>query len=90
MTLAQAIKQQILVNLERSSRTASSKVISRRPWEGPLSNPPTAGYPFALVGMPRVANDMEDNANNLRTYRFDILFVVNYENMPDMTSPSRA
>ena len=35
--------------------------------------------------MPRVANDMEDNVTNIRTYRFDILFVVNYENMPDMT-----
>jgi hypothetical protein len=26
--------------------------------------------------MPRIASDFEDQANNMRTYRFDILFVL--------------
>ena len=86
MTLAQAIKQQILVNLETLVTNGVIKgYLAVDRGKDPYSNPPTAGYPFALVGMPRVANEMEDQANNLRTYRFDILFVINYENMPDMT-----
>ena len=86
MTLAQAIKSQILVNLQTLVTNGVIKgFIAVDKGKDPYSNPPTAGYPFALVGMPRVANDMEDQANNLRTYRYDILFVINYENMPDMT-----
>lgn len=86
MTLAQAIKQQILVNLETLVTNGVIKgYLAVDRGKDPYSNPPTAGYPFALVGMPRVANEMEDQANNLRTYRYDILFVINYENMPDMT-----
>src|SRR5580704_3851210 len=30
-------------------------------------------------------NDMEDNVTNIRSYRFDVLFVVNYENIADPT-----
>lgn len=86
MTLAQAIKSQILVNLQALVDSGVIKgFISVDRGKDPYTNPPTAGYPFALVGMPRVANDMEDTGSNLRTYRFDILFVLNYENMPDMT-----
>src|SRR5271170_1506952 len=86
LALSQAIKQQIIVNLQTLVTNGVIKgFISVDRGKDPFSNPPTAGYPFALVGMPRVANDMEDTANNLRTYRFDILFVINYENMPDMT-----
>jgi hypothetical protein len=86
MTLSQLIKQQIIVNLQTLVTKGVIKgFIAVDHSKDPYSSPPTAGYPFALIGMPRVANDMEDQANNLRTYRFDILFVVNYENMPDMT-----
>jgi hypothetical protein len=88
MTLSQAIKQQIIINLE-SLQTAGviRSYLSLDRGKDPLSkdNAPPNGYPFALVGMPRVANDMLDTANNIRTYRFDILFVINYENMGDMT-----
>jgi hypothetical protein len=85
-TLSQAIKQQILVNLETLVTNGVIKgFISVDRGKDPFTNPPTAGYPFALVGMPRVANDMEDTVSNQGTYRFDILFVLNYENMPDMT-----
>ena len=86
LTLSQAIKQQIIVNLQTLVTNGVIKgFLTVDRGKDPFSTPPTAGYPFALVGMPRVANDMEDTANNLRTYRFDILFVSNYENMPDMT-----
>jgi hypothetical protein len=87
MTLAQAIKQQIVANLQTlQTNGVINSFISLDRGKDPLSkdNAPPSGYPFALVGMPRVANDMEDNQNNIRTYRFDILFVVNYENMADM------
>lgn len=86
MTISQAIKTQIIVNLEALVTNGVIKgFIAIDKGKDPYSNPPTAGYPFALIGMPRVANDMEDTGSNMRTYRYDILFVVNYENMPDMT-----
>jgi hypothetical protein len=88
MTLAQAIKTQILVNLEalKTAGVINSFVALDR-GKDPLNkdNAPPTGYPFALVGMPRVANDMEDTASNIRTYRFDILFVANYESLEDST-----
>ncbi|AVT83667.1 hypothetical protein RPYSC3_48070 [Rhodopseudomonas palustris] len=50
----------------------------------PLQAPPQ-GYPFAIVGMPKVGNKEEDSANNTRKYHWEILFVFSYENMPDPT-----
>jgi hypothetical protein len=86
MTLSQNIKQQIIVNLETLVTNGVIKgFLTVDRGKDAYANPPTAGYPFALIGMPRVSNDMEDNVSNQRTYRFDILFVINYENMPDMT-----
>jgi hypothetical protein len=88
VTLAQAIKQQILVNLQTlvTNGVINSYVALDR-GKDPLSkdNAPPSGYPFAIVGMPRVANDMEENTTNIRSYRFDILFVTNYESLPDPT-----
>ena len=84
LTLAQNIKTQIIVNLQALKANGviqSFETLDKG--KDPISMTPTDGYPFALVGMPRVSNDMEDNVTNLRTYRFDILFVVNYENMTD-------
>jgi hypothetical protein len=87
LTLAQAIKQQIVLNLQtlQNNGVINSFVALDR-GKDPLGadNAPPSGYPFAIVGMPRVANDMEDTANNIRSYRFDILFVVSYENMTDI------
>lgn len=42
----------------------------------PLADTPPSGYPFAIVGMPRLTSDFEDEATNMVTYRFDILFVA--------------
>lgn len=75
--LAKPIKQQILVNLKAlvdAGVLNSYYSLDKSP--NPLDTPPTAGYPFAIVSMPRVSADFEDQANNLREYRFDILFVL--------------
>jgi hypothetical protein len=86
MTLAQAIKQQIILNLKTLvTNGVISSFVGVDTGKDPITMTPPNGYPFAIVGMPRVANDMEDQASNLRTYRFDILFVVNYENIADPT-----
>jgi hypothetical protein len=85
MTLAQNIKTQILVNLQALVNNGVIKsFVALDKGKDPLTAPPS-GYPFALVGMPRVANDMEENTMNIRSYRFDILFVINYENLADPT-----
>src|SRR5882762_3128821 len=76
--LAKPIKQQILANLQTlvtNGTINSFYSIDANP--NPLSMQPTGGYPFAIVGMPRIASDFEDQATNIRTYRFDILFVLN-------------
>jgi hypothetical protein len=84
LTLAQAIKQQIIVNLQTlQTNGVINSFVAIDKGKDPITTTPPSGYPFAIVGMPRVANDMEDTATNIRTYRFDILFVVNYENIPD-------
>ena len=73
--LASPIKQQILVNLQALKAAGvlnSYYSIDQNP--NPLTIEPTAGYPFAIVGMPRIASDFEDQASNRREYRFDILF----------------
>lgn len=75
--LAKPIKQQILVNLQAlvaAGRINSFYAIDANP--NPLTMEPTVGYPFAIVGMPRIASDFEDQATNLRNYRFDVLFVL--------------
>src|SRR5687767_4771446 len=82
--IASAIKSQILVNLKAlvtAGAINSYYSIDLRP--NPLTIEPTAGYPFAIVGMPRIASDFDDQAHNLRTYRFDILFVLDPANMAD-------
>jgi hypothetical protein len=75
--LAKPIKQQILVNLQ--ALVAAGNINSFYAIDtsvDPLSIQPTAGYPFAIVGMPKITSDFEDQANNIRTYRFDVLFVI--------------
>jgi hypothetical protein len=75
--LAKPIKQQILVNLKAlvtAGNINSFYAIDANP--NPLSMQPPAGYPFAIVGMPRISSDFEDQVSNIRTYRFDVLFVL--------------
>jgi hypothetical protein len=74
--LAKPIKQQILVNLQALVTAGfinSYYSLDQNP--DPFTTA-TGGYPFAIVGMPRVASDFEDQATNRREYRFDILFVL--------------
>ena len=86
LTLSQAIKQQIVVNLQALvTKGVINSYVAIDKGKDPITTAPPNGYPFALVGMPRVANDMEDNVTNIRSYRFDVLFVVNYENIADPT-----
>jgi hypothetical protein len=76
--IAKPIKQQILVNLQALVAAGSINsfyAIDANPQ--PFAIEPTAGYPFAIVGMPRSTADYEDQATNKRIYRFDILFVLN-------------
>jgi hypothetical protein len=75
--LAKPIKEQILVNLQALVTAGKiNSFISLDQNPNPLTMTPPNGYPFAIVGMPRIASDFEDQANNQRTYRFDILFVL--------------
>jgi hypothetical protein len=75
--LASPIKTQIVANLQALVTAGFiNSFVSLDKSPNPLADTPTAGYPFAIVGMPRVASDFEDQANNRREYRFDILFVV--------------
>jgi hypothetical protein len=81
--LASPIKQQILVNLQALVTAGvinSFYSLDKNP--NPLTDVPTAGYPFAIVGMPKIASDFEDQATNLRQYRYDLLFVLNPTDLP--------
>jgi hypothetical protein len=81
--LASPIKQQILVNLQALQTAGvinSFYSVDLNP--NPLTMQPATGYPFAIVGMPRVASDFEDQATNRREYRYDILFVVDPAALP--------
>lgn len=78
--LASPIKVQILANLQAlvtAGKINSIYAVDKSP--DPLTTDPTASYPFAIVSMPRVASDFEDEATNIRTYRFDIMFVLDPE-----------
>jgi len=78
VNLATPIKTQILTNLQAiQSAGAINSFVSLDANPNPLSDTPPNGYPFAIVGMPRIASDFEDQANNIRTYRYDVLFVLN-------------
>ena len=75
--LGKPIKTQILANLQALVAAGYlSSFISLDQNPNPLTIQPTGGYPFAIVGMPRVTSDFEDQANNKRTYRFDVLIVL--------------
>lgn len=76
--LAKPIKQQILVVLQslvNNGLLNSFYAIDAN--ANPLTMDATASYPFAIVAMPPVQSDFEDQATNIRTYRFDIMFALN-------------
>lgn len=76
--LASPIKTQILSVLQSLVTDGFlNSFVSLDKTPDPLTDTPVNGYPFAIVGMSPVDSQMEDSANNLRTYRYDILFVVN-------------
>lgn len=80
--IASAIKTQILANLQElvtAGTINSFYSVDLNP--NPLTMQPPEGYPFAIVGMPRIAADFEDQATNIRTYRFDLLFVLDPASM---------
>jgi hypothetical protein len=75
--LASPIKTQILANLQALVAAGTlCSFISLDQNPNPLTIEPPSGYPFAIVGMPRISSDFEDQANNQRTYRYDVLFVI--------------
>lgn len=85
-TLAQAIKQQIAINLQalQTAGVINSFVyLDQNP--NVLNDTAPNGYPFAIVGMPRIASDYEDQANNIRTYKWDILVVFGQNGLADPT-----
>ena len=76
-SLAKPIKTQILTVLQSLVSAGSlDSYVSLDKTPNPLEDAPPTGYPFAIVGMPPVSSEMEDQANNLRTYRYDIMFVL--------------
>jgi len=86
MTLGQAIKQQIVINLQALKEAGViNSVLELDYGKDPLTIEPDTGYPFALVGMPTVMSDYEDQATNKRTYRFDTLILVSYEYLADQS-----
>jgi hypothetical protein len=87
LSLGQAIKTQIVVNLQ-ALQTAGviNSVLELDYGKDPLTIDPVAGYPFALVGMPTVMSDYQDQATNQRTYRFDTLIVTSYEALADQSA----
>ena len=75
--LATPIKTQILVNLQALvTAGVLNSFISLDKNPNPLTDTPPSGYPFAIVGMPRISSEFQDQATNERTYRYDILFVL--------------
>ena len=75
---AKAIKEQIVANLQTlQTNGVIQSFISLDQSANPLTDIASDGLPLAIIAMPRVDADFEDQANNIRTYRYDILFVLN-------------
>lgn len=83
-SLAQNIKRQIVLNFQALiQQGVLNSVLELDYGKDPLTIDPPSGYPFALVGMPTVTSDYEDQATNRRNYRFDSLVVTSYEALAD-------
>jgi hypothetical protein len=83
-SIAQNIKKEIVLNLQALVRAGViNSVMEIDRGKDPLTIDPDAGYPFALVGMPTVTADYEDQATNRRNYRFDVMIAASYESLVD-------
>src|SRR5882724_5986814 len=83
-SIAQNIKKQIVLNFNALVQAGIlNSVLELDYGKDPMTIDAPSGYPFALVGMPTVTSDYEDQATNRRTYRFDSLIVTSYEALAD-------
>src|SRR5690349_3999047 len=83
-SLAQNIKTAIVLNLNALVQAGVLRsVIAIDHGKDPTTIEAPDGYPFALVGMPVITSDYEDQATNRRTYRFDVLIVMSYADLDD-------
>jgi hypothetical protein len=83
-SLAQNIKLEIVLNLNALVKAGVlNSVLELDYGKDPLTIDAPNGYPFALVGMPIVQSDYEDQATNRRTYRFDVLILSSYDYLQD-------
>jgi hypothetical protein len=83
-SISQNIKKEIVLNLNALVQAGVlNTVIELDTGKDPLTIEPAAGYPFALVGMPVITADYEDQATNKRTYRFDVLIATSYQYLAD-------
>jgi hypothetical protein len=83
-SIAQNIKKQIVLNLNALVQAGViNSVFETDLGKDPLQMEPSAGYPFAIVGMPIITADYEDQATNKRTYEFKVLVAVSYEYLAD-------
>lgn len=83
-SIAQNIKLQIVMNLNILVQAGViNSVFETDLGKDPFAMDPTAGYPFAIVGMPIITSDYEDQATNKRTYEFKVLVVSSYEHLAD-------
>ena len=83
-SISQKIKKEIVLNLMKLIEAGViNSMYETDLGKDPIEMEPDAGYPFAIVGMPSIASDFEDQASNQRIYRFDILFAVSYQYLID-------
>jgi hypothetical protein len=83
-SLSQNIKKEIVLNLNALVQAGVlNSVFEIDLGKDPITMEPTAGYPFAIVGMPSVTAEIEDTHTNKRNYKFNILIVASYESLAD-------
>jgi hypothetical protein len=83
-SIAQNIKKEIVLNLQALVQNGVINSVYEIDYgKDPLTIEPDAGYPFALVGMPVITSEYEDQATNRRTYRFDVLIASSYQYLQD-------
>ena len=84
MTPGQNLKIQINTQLQALvTAGVLGSYISQDSSKDPLTIDPPGAWPFAILAMPQIASKFEDNGNNYRTYRWDILFLQKTDNLND-------
>lgn len=83
-SLAQNIKREIVLNLNALVKAGVLNSVLEIDYGKDITSiDAPSGYPFALVGMPMISADYEDQATNRRTYDFRVLIAVSYEYLQD-------